>query len=353
MVSIVVNNYNYARFLRDAIDSALAQTHADVEVIVVDDGSTDNSADIIRSYGERIHAVFKPNGGQASAFNTGFACAHGDVVIMLDADDMLLPHAAGRAADYFRAFPDTAKLMYRMAVIDAQGQPNGKCKPYVHSPPPTGDLSSQVMNFPGDAMWLPTSGNAFSAHALRQVLPMPEGPFHTCADYYLCHLVLLFGKAAFISDTCAHYRVHGNNNFQFSDVNLERLRSSIGNWNAVRRAIFQTAGKLGLTQCPKDLKHIAGVADLGVRMVSLKLDPHNHPLREDSIWALLMLGLRKSLGHSDTHWLLKVSFAFWFLSAALASKRSTLWLAEQWLFPEKRTGVVNTALGRIQNAGAK
>jgi glycosyltransferase involved in cell wall biosynthesis len=69
LVSVIVNNYNYARFLPDAIDSALRQTYGHVEVIVVDDGSTDESRVVIASYGNRIRAVLKRNGGQGSAFN--------------------------------------------------------------------------------------------------------------------------------------------------------------------------------------------------------------------------------------------------------------------------------------------
>ena len=77
-VSVVVNNFNYERYLGEAIDSALAQDHDDVEVVVVDDGSTDGSADVVRAYGSRVVPVLKPNGGQGSAFNAGFAAATGD-----------------------------------------------------------------------------------------------------------------------------------------------------------------------------------------------------------------------------------------------------------------------------------
>ena len=64
LVSIIITNYNYGQFLAQAIESALAQTYPHVEVIVIDDGSTDHSAGIIRSYGKRISPIFKPNGGQ-------------------------------------------------------------------------------------------------------------------------------------------------------------------------------------------------------------------------------------------------------------------------------------------------
>ena len=90
-VSILINNYNYGRFLAEAIDSALAQTYKNLEVIVVDDGSTDNSREIIASYSDRIVPVLKENGGQASAFNAGFERARSDWIAFLDSDDIFFP----------------------------------------------------------------------------------------------------------------------------------------------------------------------------------------------------------------------------------------------------------------------
>ncbi|HLL41796.1 MAG TPA: glycosyltransferase family 2 protein, partial [Segetibacter sp.] len=80
LASIIIDNYNYGHFIREAINSALQQSYQNIEVIVVDDGSTDNSREIIRSYGEKIIPVLKNNGGQASAFNAGYYKSTGDVI---------------------------------------------------------------------------------------------------------------------------------------------------------------------------------------------------------------------------------------------------------------------------------
>ena len=91
LVSILINNYNYERFLREAIDSALNQSYQPIRVIVVDDGSTDDSREIIASYGDRIKTILKENGGQASVFNQGFASSQGEIICFLDSDDLFRP----------------------------------------------------------------------------------------------------------------------------------------------------------------------------------------------------------------------------------------------------------------------
>jgi glycosyltransferase involved in cell wall biosynthesis len=101
LVSIVIDNYNYDLFLAQAIDGALGQTYSNIEVVVVDDGSTDNSCDVIARYGDRIVSVLKTNGGQASALNAGFAASKGEVICLLDAYDLFLPEKVSEVVELF------------------------------------------------------------------------------------------------------------------------------------------------------------------------------------------------------------------------------------------------------------
>jgi glycosyltransferase involved in cell wall biosynthesis len=89
-VSVVITNYNYGKWVSDAINSALAQ-EVPCEVIVVDDGSTDNSREVISGYGEQVRAIFQENSGVAEARNAGIAAAKNEFVILLDADDRIDP----------------------------------------------------------------------------------------------------------------------------------------------------------------------------------------------------------------------------------------------------------------------
>src|SRR5882724_7158 len=93
-VSIVIRNYNYANYLPDAIESALAQTYANVQTVIVDDGSTDDSREVIRRYARECRVVLQKNAGEGAAVNAGFSAADGGIVIFLDADDVLAPNAA-------------------------------------------------------------------------------------------------------------------------------------------------------------------------------------------------------------------------------------------------------------------
>src|SRR5579883_2980546 len=127
LVSIIITNFNYARFLPTAIDSALAQSYTPIEVVVVDDGSTDDSRQIIAGYGDRVRPVLKANGGPASACNAGFIAARGDIVLFLDADDVLETPAIEQVVAAMGANVSAVQIPVR--TIDDSGQPLGSVLP--------------------------------------------------------------------------------------------------------------------------------------------------------------------------------------------------------------------------------
>jgi glycosyltransferase involved in cell wall biosynthesis len=140
-VTIIVNNHNYARFLGAAIESALDQTYPNTEIVVVDDGSSDDSPSVIARYGPRVVPVFKANGGQESALNAGFAVSRGDVVCFLDADDTLAPGALERAISCFED-PRVVKVHWPLRAIDDHGRPLPHLVPAAELP--AGDLRDVV-----------------------------------------------------------------------------------------------------------------------------------------------------------------------------------------------------------------
>ena len=114
--SVLIDTYNYGHYVEEAVASALAQDFppGEREILVVDDGSTDDTAARLRKFGNAIRYLYKANGGQASAFNRGFQHARGEVVALLDADDVWLPDKLSRIREAFERNPDAGMAYHRM-----------------------------------------------------------------------------------------------------------------------------------------------------------------------------------------------------------------------------------------------
>ncbi|HEX2476599.1 MAG TPA: glycosyltransferase family 2 protein [Lacipirellulaceae bacterium] len=208
LLSVVVNNYNYARFVDAAVTSALDQNPELTEVIVVDDGSTDNSRDVITRVANGATTIFKKNGGQASAFNAGFEQAAGGWVIFLDADDVLLKNCAQRLSAAIE--PGATKITWSMPIIGPNGERCVGTAP-IHTPA-SGDLRQRLIDKGPIAFeHAPCSGNAWSRSFLETVFPMPEKPFRQGADGYLVHLSPLYGRTVLSKESLSAYRRHGEN----------------------------------------------------------------------------------------------------------------------------------------------
>lgn len=248
LVSIVIDNYNYGRYLRYSIDSALEQSHPNTEVVVVDDGSSDNSAEVISSYRSRVVPVLKANGGQGSAFNAGFGASNGDVLIFLDADDVLLPTAAEAAVAALSA-PGSAKAHWPLIEIDDQGRPTGRLGP---TPLPEGDLSDEMIaSGPGRAVFgsPPTSGNAWPRRLLKEILPMPEDLYTAWADTYLLTAASLFGRLRVVPEPQGLYRLH-TRNFHATRPFAEKLERDLRLFQDSCRLIAEAAKRKGINVDP-------------------------------------------------------------------------------------------------------
>jgi glycosyltransferase involved in cell wall biosynthesis len=125
-VSVVIPAYNAAWCLARAIDSVLAQTHRDFELLVVDDGSTDATAELVQRYGAGVRLVRKPNGGLSSARNAGIREARGAYVAFLDADDRWLPDKLKRQVAWMREHPRAVFCSTAARVVDARGETTGE-----------------------------------------------------------------------------------------------------------------------------------------------------------------------------------------------------------------------------------
>ncbi len=349
-VDIVIDNYNYGRYLGAAIESALAQTHSQVRLIVVDDGSTDDSRAVIASYEERLdEVVLQENAGQAAAINAGLARCRGDIVVILDSDDVLLPEAAARFAAVFAADPTLTKAQARMEVIDAAGTRSGVLKPPAHLPLPQGDLGRAELDYPFDLTWLPTTANAFRVEALRGLGPIPEDRFRVCADYYLVHLSALIGPVISLEEVCSLYRVHGANSYELdaADLDVEHLRKTIEYCRATREELLRVAREREM----RPPAEILSIADLANRMISLRLEPELHPIATDTRLGLFRRSLISLRRRANVSVAMKAMFAVWFAAMTALPRAAARPVAERFLFPERRTGLNRLLRGMHRVAG--
>ena len=121
-VSVVIPTYNYGRYICETIDSALAQTYKPLEVIVVDDGSTDDTRERLAAYSDRIRYILQKNSGPAAARNTGIVAAQGEFVALLDSDDLWLPEKVERQVALYLREQDAGIVATQRFAIDETGQ---------------------------------------------------------------------------------------------------------------------------------------------------------------------------------------------------------------------------------------
>jgi glycosyltransferase involved in cell wall biosynthesis len=200
LVSVVVPCFGQARYLEEAIGSVLAQTYAQVQVVVVDDGSPDNSARVAARF-PGVRCVRRPNGGLAAARNTGIRESDGELLVFLDADDRLMPRALERGVEELRRHPEAAFTFGRYRAVDAGGKPvRGDEQPRPEEPPYSVFLRYNYAGVPATGM--------FRRSALEQVGNFDEG-CEGAEDYELgLRLSRQFPVHPHDEQT-AEYRLHG------------------------------------------------------------------------------------------------------------------------------------------------
>jgi glycosyltransferase involved in cell wall biosynthesis len=207
LVTALIDTYNYGQFVEQAIESVLGQEYpADrLEILVVDDGSTDDTAERVKKYGERVRYFKKDNGGQASAFNFGFAEARGEIVAFLDADDYWWPTKISRVVRVFDEHPGTGLVYHRRRELDvATGESKegefAECSGYLP------DSVAKMLAY----RVAPTSSLAFRREVLERLMPMPEW-IRLQADAYLALLAVFLAPVEAVNEVLSVYRLHGKN----------------------------------------------------------------------------------------------------------------------------------------------
>lgn len=217
-VSVIIPNYNYGRFLGEAIESVLAQTRPADEIIVVDDGSSDDSVEIARSFGSAVKVIVQKNGGVGAARNHGVREASGDIVAFLDSDDRWYPEKLERQLGIFCEDAEVGIVTCFMREFDADGNTIT-----IYEQDIEGRISDRVLRF--DARIVGPG----SAVVLKKDIFLAVGGFdeerdlHPSEDWELFYRVTKATKIRYVPELLVHYRNHGNN----GHLNIRRMERAM------------------------------------------------------------------------------------------------------------------------------
>lgn len=344
LVSIIINNYNYEKFLPEAIDSALAQSYPNIEVIVIDDGSTDNSRNIIEQYGDKIIAYFQENGKQGAALNKGFSISHGEILFFLDADDFLFQDAVESVVKIWNK--DLIKVHFRLQIVDGESQTTDKFLPPTTMKLETGIVTDKLLRRSG-YISTPMSGNAYNRERLSNLFPIPEA-YKTTADDYLMISTPFYGKVAGIEKPLGAYRIHHNNQWALTTVSGSRFRRFVLHDLQNYTLLLQRAKEFNY-EVPSDLE-VRGIGRIWSRLASLRLEPKEHPVKTDTVPQLFYWGVLSLWRYSDYNWPKKIIYTLLFNWVAwLPSPLSKLGFT--WLYaPHMRPKFIDQILTRIRAA---
>lgn len=281
--SILISNYNYEAYVGAAIESALAQTWPHVEVIIVDDGSTDGSREIIARY-PSVRAIHQENTGQCVAIRRALAASTGDLVITLDADDELLPNTCERVAALWRE--GIVALQYRLVTF-GMAETSGEILP--RYPYLEGDVSRYFLET-GSMVYPPASGAAFERAFAVRVFEVSQGLIEASHDIWMCLSAALLGRVLSTDEVLGRYRIHATN---LSQPGRARKMSSILRdvWYAynAQQSAFEVGRSYGMTV--EKPSHLIGAYYLNWYFL-LRGAPTKWTIPEVPVLAGLATGLR-------------------------------------------------------------
>ncbi|MDP6435906.1 MAG: glycosyltransferase [Gammaproteobacteria bacterium] len=226
-ISVVIPAYNAEAFVVEAVESAFAQTVAPLEVIVVNDGSTDRTEELLRGFGDRITLISQQNSGVARARNAGLEVAVGEYVAFLDSDDAWLPDKTAKQLDVMQSYPDMAALGSDCIEVDPDGQVIRKVVSeaygntfWISHEPPLIDRSDIGDNLMRNTLGSP-SGLLVRRACLEEVQLFDESLVNGSEDWDLFIRLALKFRTAVYADQLFRYRITGEG--LCSPKNAERL----------------------------------------------------------------------------------------------------------------------------------
>jgi hypothetical protein len=307
-LSVIIANYNYRDFVGAAIESALAVDWPEKEVIVVDDASTDDSRSVIDGFRGQVAAYFRPKSYQLGAHIFGFEQSIGDVIIFLDADDLLEPDVMREVASVWR--PGVAKVQYRMNLIDAAGTQLGTAIPQSNDSEKLRRTFMRTMTYTTP----PGSGNAYARDFVGNAFAMAPAAISE-SDAVLVTLAPMMGDILTIRRPLARYRIHGTNTMALRSLDPTKLRRHLQQDGELALLFATASQRLHLPVAHDPLSR--SFNHLQYRFASRLVEPLAHPFAGDTVIGLGCRLMCAAITYSQMRLRDRALLLAWVLACAL------------------------------------
>ncbi len=318
-VSVLIDTYNHERFVEQAVVSVLEQDFPDAEreIIVVDDGSTDGTSEIVKKFEPRVRLLRKENGGQAAAFNAGIPECKGEIVSFLDGDDWWAPGKLQAVAGALASEPSIGLVGHGITEVFPDGGQHVQLLKEVHRF--RVDSEAGARTFRLRKSFLGTSRMTIRAAVLRQIGRVPEA-LAIQADEYLFTLSGFLADVLILRESLTFYRLHAGNAFQVADGNTQALRR--------KQKVLESLAK-SITAKLEEQKVKASVARIAVEAIETEAELIRLSLDAGLPWETVRTEVRNyRIMHPDAslaHWSFKLLAL---LPSCVMPSRNYYWLRQ-------------------------
>jgi hypothetical protein len=269
-VSVLIDTYNHERFIEKAVVSVLEQDFpaAEREILVVDDGSSDGTPEIVRKFEPHVRVLRKENGGQASAFNTGIPECTGEIVAFLDGDDWWARKKLTSVVQAMAVDASVGIVGHGIVIVGRDGGEQsvmlGEGFRFHANTIAGGKL------FRRRGAFLGTSRMTIRAELLRRIGAVPES-IEIQADEYLFTLASVLSEAQILPEALTYYRMHDGNRFQMTDrPEPRKLRHKLKSLEAIDKSVSKKLGELGIDE--QVIQTVLEFTHVSVDQLRLSLD---------------------------------------------------------------------------------
>jgi GT2 family glycosyltransferase len=245
LVSVLIDTYNHERFIEEAIQSVLSQVFpaSEREILVVDDGSTDRTPEILRKFTPQIRVLRKPNGGQASAFNHGIPECRGELIAFLDADDWWAPNKLTQVTNVMAANPEIGFVGHGIVNVLPDG---------IRWTDVLRDgFDFQANDLPGAHMFrrrcsfMGTSRMTVRRSLVQRIVPIPP-EIRIQADEFIYTLAAVLTPVRILPEALTFYRVHADSGFTILVADPVKSRRKQESLAALAKTLSQRLAQMGI-----------------------------------------------------------------------------------------------------------